>query len=128
MLEKDPVSGKPKGKIYVVSNYNDSNLKQSKFLNFETRLGRVGAGAYKPFFRRWVTGANADFSLVHKDLRDYIKNEELTTVIGYFKKIDHNYVYSFGDISHNYQLEPYAIRFYSWMALTEETSETFHDS
>jgi len=118
MLEMDPVSGKPKGKIYVVSNYNDSNLKQSKFMNLETRLGRVGAGAYKPFFQRWVTGADADFSLVHKDLRDHIENEELTTVVTEAEIINHNYVYSFGDISHNYQLESYAVKFYSSKALS----------
>lgn len=102
MLGKDS-EGNPKGKIYIVHNRHDLALVGSSwFMNWESRIGSVGGGAFKKilFWRK-------NKVKIRTELREYIENKDFSSEHQKDDKL----------LKHSYQFEEFAVKFYSQKAI-----------
>ncbi len=88
MLSKD-LSGKPKGKVYVLVNGADYALNASSWdpTKWISRLGAVGAH-YK---RNWMGLWREDKSVTHPDVVNYVINVMCNPKLSWNQKTAHSY-------------------------------------
>jgi len=108
MLDTNSSTGKPKGKIHVLSNWDDGPLETSSWLNALNRLGQAGMGTYDKWWYGWGINKN----LVHPEIRDYYNNFDagkLLTTPGRHGNIDRH-----DKDEHGYTWYEFAVNYYKW--------------
>ena len=83
-------NGKPVGKIYCLTNWDDGPLQWSTNLNYVNRAGQAGIGTYDKWWGGWGNNTN----LLHHEIRGYTQNYDcLPNLRSKHDKDDHGYMW-----------------------------------